>query len=306
MWQRLSSNSCHGPPLTPCLREAQEAHPVPPSWNDLVAGARPEVLDPDQFELWDPQRGWQHEAASRIESWWLDEFAFARMEELARALVRSQGGSGAGLALRACPTCRVTQLEPQLRVLLLRRLQLPLPRSVHSCRCGRPLDQFGHRTACARAGILGKRGYALESVVARICREAGGRVTTNVLLRELDFGSNRHHRGQWLWRQQDTAKSGDTRSWWVKSAKQVGGVRSGSWGPTVAGIPRLHQPTGQSTGTTGTADPPTSGRTGLANPLGSMVSCVVARAVAGALGADGDTPLVHDVVRICWQQVWKF
>ena len=71
-------------------------------------------------------------------------------------------GSDAGLAFRACPIRRVTQLEPQqFRVLLLRRLQLPLPSCVHSCRCGRPLDQFGHhRAACARAGILGKRGYA--------------------------------------------------------------------------------------------------------------------------------------------------
>ena len=41
--------------------------------------------------------------------------------------------------------------------------------------------------ACARAGVLGKRGWALESVVARICRERGGRVTTNVLVRDLDL-----------------------------------------------------------------------------------------------------------------------
>ena len=41
--------------------------------------------------------------------------------------------------------------------------------------------------SCARAGVLGKRGYALESVVARICREAGGRVATNVVVRELDL-----------------------------------------------------------------------------------------------------------------------
>ena len=56
-----------------------------PSWNELAAGARPEVLSVDQFELWDPQRGWQHEAASRIQLWWLDEFVFPRMEEPARA-----------------------------------------------------------------------------------------------------------------------------------------------------------------------------------------------------------------------------
>ena len=34
---------------------------------------------------------------------------------------------------------------------------------------------------------MGKRGWALESVAARICREGGGRVTTNVLVRDLDL-----------------------------------------------------------------------------------------------------------------------
>ena len=51
------------------------------------------------------------------------------------------------------------------------------------CRCGRPLDCFGHfRAGCSRAGVLGRRG---ESAVARVCREAGARVSTNVL-RDLD------------------------------------------------------------------------------------------------------------------------
>ena len=111
------------------------------------------------------------------------------MSDPAKALVRSHGGPGAGLALLTCPTCRLTKLDPHLfRVVLLRRLQMPLPPTVRSCRCGRLLDSFGHhRAACARAGVLGKRGYALESVVARICREAGGRVATNVLVRELDL-----------------------------------------------------------------------------------------------------------------------
>ena len=35
--------------------------------------------------------------------------------------------------------------------------------------------------------MLGRRGFALESVVARICREAGGRVTSNVMVRDLDL-----------------------------------------------------------------------------------------------------------------------
>ena len=36
-------------------------------------------------------------------------------------------------------------------------------------------------------GVLGRRGYLLENVVARICQEAGGRVTTNVLMWDLDL-----------------------------------------------------------------------------------------------------------------------
>ena len=36
-------------------------------------------------------------------------------------------------------------------------------------------------------GALGRRGFALESAAARVCREAGGRVTTNVMVRDLDL-----------------------------------------------------------------------------------------------------------------------
>ena len=41
--------------------------------------------------------------------------------------------------------------------------------------------------ACAQAGVLGRRGFALESAAARVCREAGARVSTNVLVRDLDL-----------------------------------------------------------------------------------------------------------------------
>ena len=114
---------------------------------------------------------------------------FARLDDAAKALTWSQGGSGAGLVLSTCPTCRVTRLEPHLsRALLLRRLRLPLSLSLRNCRCGLPLDACGHhRAACAQAGVLGRRGYALESAAVRICREAGGRVTTNVMVRDLDL-----------------------------------------------------------------------------------------------------------------------
>ena len=95
------------------------------------------------------------------------------------------------LALRCPLVPRVASQGSTLssvRVILLRRLHLPLPLTVRSCRCGLPVDACGHhRAACARAGVLGRRGYALETVTARICREAGGPVTTNVMVRDLDL-----------------------------------------------------------------------------------------------------------------------
>ena len=104
-------------------------------------------------------------------------------------MIRSQAGPGAGTALSVVPTGFLTQIPPHLfRIVLLRRLRLPLPLSSHTCRCGRPIDSFGHhRAACARAGVLGRRGFALESAAARICREAGGRVGTNRMMRDLDL-----------------------------------------------------------------------------------------------------------------------
>ena len=46
--------------------------------------------------------------------------------------------------------------------------------SPHTCGCGLPIDSFGHhRASCTRMGALGRRGVALESAAACVCREAG-------------------------------------------------------------------------------------------------------------------------------------
>ena len=88
------------------------------------------------------------------------------------------------------------------RVLLLRRLWLPLPPSSRNCRCGLPLDSRGHhRAACAQVGVLGRRGYAGESAAARVCREAGARVSTNVTMRDMgpSFPKTAKTRNVWRW-----------------------------------------------------------------------------------------------------------
>ena len=76
------------------------------------------------------------------------------------------------------------------RVLLLRRLRLLLLLTRRICRCGRHLDALGHHhAACARAAVLGRQGFALASAAAQVCREASGRVTPHVFLRELDIAA---------------------------------------------------------------------------------------------------------------------
>ena len=125
-----------GHPHTPCLRAAQEAPRSlegvlgwsPPSWSAVRNGARPDTHQPEEFEP-SGKRGWQHEAASRVDQL-RDDDLFVRLTDSGQALVRSQGGPGAGLALATCPRCRITRIEPQLfRILLFRRLNLPLPLS---------------------------------------------------------------------------------------------------------------------------------------------------------------------------------
>ena len=150
----------------PCLRAAASAAQSlegvlgwsPPSWTPLANGERLESRPPEEFEPGARRGGWQDEAASRTEQSFRDVELFARLDDTGQALLRSQGGPGAGLALTACPLCRVMSIEPQLfRVLLLRRLH-PLPLTARHCLCGLPLDTRGHhRAACARVGVLGAR-----------------------------------------------------------------------------------------------------------------------------------------------------
>ena len=156
-------------------------------WASWADGVRPDSREPEDYEPGVSRQGWQHEAASRVERQFRDGVLFERLVPRDRALIRSQAGPGAGLVPTVAPTSLLTKIPPHLlRVILLRRFRL-LPLSLHMCRCGRPINSFGHhRAACARARVLGRRGFALESVAARICREAGGRVTSNVM-RDLDL-----------------------------------------------------------------------------------------------------------------------
>ena len=134
----------------PCLSAAAQARRTvtgvmgfePPSWQAVAEGARPETQPPDEFA----PGGWCFAQASRTE----EHFREVLFDTISNrdALIRFQAGPGAGVALRVAPTSRLTSIQPYLfRVVLLRRLRLPLSLSVRSCRCGRAIDIFGHHCA---------------------------------------------------------------------------------------------------------------------------------------------------------------
>ena len=60
--------------------------------------------------------------------------------------------------------------DAEYRVMLLRRLRLPLPFAPKRCPCGGDLDVYGdYRSACAQVGVLARRACPLERAAARRC-----------------------------------------------------------------------------------------------------------------------------------------
>ena len=118
-----------------------------------------------------------------------------------QAHLRSHSGHNAGVALARAPTTPECTVSPLLfRVLLLERLQLPLPIAEAACEgCGDPVDSLGrHRAACPRtppsrmplnrSPQIKKRATPTERMVARIFREAGAQVRYNAYLRDMNIG----------------------------------------------------------------------------------------------------------------------
>ena len=99
-----------------------------PSWPALVDGVRPPPRDPENNEPGSSRSGWQHEAAFRVEQQFREQQLLLVLSESERALLRSQSGPGAGSFLTVPPTNPLVRFDSQIfRVLLLRRLRLPLP-----------------------------------------------------------------------------------------------------------------------------------------------------------------------------------
>jgi len=134
---------------------------------------------------------WQYMASSRLEQHYRETCVLLLATPPAAALLRSQSGLAAASHLTAIPTRpELVVPAPRMKILLLRRLRCPLPftaREWNGKSCRGELDQFGdHRSACSAAGRIKWRATPYERMLARVCREGGARVKTNVLVRELN------------------------------------------------------------------------------------------------------------------------
>ena len=136
------------------------------------------------------QRGWQREATAAVHKAWHTEL-LSTLDPASAAMMASQSGPFASQVFTTDPhspdLCYPSHL---FRLLMLRRLRLPPPLTERTCRCRRVLEALGdRRSACPWSGVLRSRGCPLERAAARVCREAGARVTTNTLLSDLNLPS---------------------------------------------------------------------------------------------------------------------
>ena len=148
-----------------------------PGGRDFVSDhpPRPGQNNMDDGEL-GSRFGWQAVSSMSLEERFVSTSLWPRFTLQSRALFRSQGGPMASVPFTCLSISHHCRFDSQpFRVLLLRRFWLPLPSTARTCRCGLPLDPCGHhRAACSVAGVLGRRGFAVESAAARVLSRGRG------------------------------------------------------------------------------------------------------------------------------------
>ena len=157
-----------------------------PSWDEAISnvpGPQPQPDEPADF-----LRGWQRRASHACDERAL-ETHLADLSPASRALLLSQAGPHAARAFTVLPTSDDVAIpDSHFRVLLLRRLRMPLPLGPRNCSCRGMLDAYGdHRAACSTSGVLASRALPLERAIARVCQEAGARVGRNVALAAMNI-----------------------------------------------------------------------------------------------------------------------
>ena len=152
------------PSLMAASRAAGELRGVsgfdPPSWQDLANGARPPFHDLDDQEPGVCVTGGN----------------MRQLQECGARRSRTPVDVSSLELIRICFGCFFCVGSVSLCASLCARVDVAVF-----------LTFLHHRASCSRAGVLGRRGFAVESAAARICREGGARVTVNMLVRDMDL-----------------------------------------------------------------------------------------------------------------------
>ena len=182
-----------GPPSrAQCVREAQDAAALlaaegmeVPDWSTFKVPDFP-APHPVNSEVGEWIHGWQFHASVARDTLFATRVHLLSTDH--QALRASQRGPCASRHFTCLPTSQETRFtSEEFRTLMLVRLHLPLHVDERVCKCGQPVDVFGHhRSACSRIGLLKPRGTPAEVCMAQICREAGAHVKENQLLRDLN------------------------------------------------------------------------------------------------------------------------
>ena len=175
----LAHQVCPPPPLSlgevfaPPLSPHTTVHAAGTTWGELVEGRVPQVVEEEEDPC-QPRFGWQQKASSAIEKHHFQVSVWPQLLEHERAMMRSQIGPLASAPFVSFPVDRTSRIR--------RTFPSALASQASSApRCGRLLVAKGHhRAVFATVGVLGRRGWALESVAARVCREGGARVRAKV------------------------------------------------------------------------------------------------------------------------------
>ena len=170
-----------------CWRVLMDAGLAVPPWDELAdtPPRREEEPEPSQ-----PKMGWQQRDSRKLEAKFIHDSVWPALDDSSSPHPFTVWASGVS-TVDCTADVQGHRLDPQpFRLLLCRRLHMPLPLSMRTCRCGRQLDLFGHhRAACAVAGVLGKRRFHLECAAAQVCLEAGARVECPLTSRSV----------RWIW-----------------------------------------------------------------------------------------------------------
>ena len=124
-------------------------HPQPPTGHSRFDGPT--------------QPGWQQHATKSLHTSARATVSKTWTPQGRQCSTLKQGPLPAGLSPLCHNSRHILPFTHIFRLLMLRRLRLPLPLSKRTCRCRRNVDQLGdHRADCCRTGVLRTRGILFE------------------------------------------------------------------------------------------------------------------------------------------------